>query len=947
MPRTKHPGSCTTTTTVIAVMVLAALALAPAALADADGLTVTYSFDAPTITPVMIEGVEYQRVTMTDCTNGGHAGEPALPACGANILLPFGTDVADVEIIPGEKIALGSGYLVVPVAQPARLMDGVAAALPPTPDETIYSSTAAFPAATFQQISTQSFRGYRYVVLKLQPVEYVPATGELSYYTDLTVVVHTTASATAQALFRGLPQDQQAVLAKVDNATAVASYDQTGYHTRSNYDLLILTTPTLASSFETLRDYHNANGLATEIHTTDEVGSTTPSAVRDYITDCYTNDGISYVIIGADDDIIPARDLYVTTGPYGSTEYNMPADIFYACLDGTYNYDNDSRWGEPTDGDGGGDVDLVGEVYVGRASVGNATEAARFVDKTIWYLNNQHTQPEKVLLVGEYLGFGGASEYAGNTLDELIDGSTAHYYTTVGIPSDIYTIDALYERDYAGHDWPQSVLVGKINDGVHILDHLGHGDVTYAMKLYNSDVTSDLTNTDLCFVYSQTCLAGHFDGSDCWAETMNIKTDHGAFAVIMNARYGFGEYNSTDGPSQRFNREFWDAVYEEGMPELGAANQDSKEDNIYRIGEDCMRWCAYEINLFGDPTLRVKGVSGMRVAPGIGLDATGQDGGPFTPESVTYTLTNVGTDPFDYEITASADWIDITNATGTIPGESSVEVTVSLNAAANLLTHGLHQDTVYFTNTTANEGDTLRIVSIDVDAMHQRFDFPMDTNPGWTTEGQWEFGMPTGTGTHNCDPASGHTGANVYGYNLAGDYANNMSAYSLTTTALDCSNYTEVQLRFWRWLGIERSPFDNASIEVSSDGADWTTIWSNPDGFIADTEWKYYEYDISDIADEQPTVYIRWTIGATDDGTTYPGWNIDDVEIWAVANPPACPADLTGDGLTDLSDLQALLAAYGANDGDANFLPGADFDNNSTIDLSDLQTLLSDYGCGA
>ena len=71
----------------------------------------------------------------------------------------------------------------------------------------------------------------------------------------------------------------------------------------------------------------------------------------------------------------------------------------------------------------------------------------------------------------------------------------------------------------------------------------------------------DLTNTDLCFVYSQTCLAGHFDGTDCWAETANIKTDYGAFAVVMNARYGWGEYNSTDGPSGRFNREFWDAVF--------------------------------------------------------------------------------------------------------------------------------------------------------------------------------------------------------------------------------------------------------------------------------------------------------------------------------------------------------------------------------------------------
>ena len=51
-------------------------------------------------------------------------------------------------------------------------------------------------------------------------------------------------------------------------------------------------------------------------------------------------------------------------------------------------------------------------------------------------------------------------------------------------------------------------------------------------------------------------------------------------------------------------------------------------------------------------------------------------------------------------------------------------------------------------------------------------DFPMNTNPGWATQGQWAFGAPAGVGvgTHPPDPSSGATGANVYGYNLNGEY---------------------------------------------------------------------------------------------------------------------------------------------------------------------------------
>ena len=235
---------------------------------------------------------------------------------------------------------------------------------------------------------------------------------------------------------------------------------------------MIITTSTLAGSFQPLADYHNANGIATEIHTTADIGGSDPDTLRSYITDRYVTDGIRYAIIGGDDDILPAKNLYVQAYSGGDTETAMPGDLFYGCLDGTWNNDGDSYWGEPTDGPGGSDVDLVAEVYIGRACGGNTTEINRFVTKTLWYLNGSHTQIEKVLLVGEYLGFGGVSDYAAYTLEQLIDGGTFDGYTTVGIPSDQYVADELFERDMS---WSQSTLASRINNGVHLLNHLGHG----------------------------------------------------------------------------------------------------------------------------------------------------------------------------------------------------------------------------------------------------------------------------------------------------------------------------------------------------------------------------------------------------------------------------------------------------------------------------------------
>jgi hypothetical protein len=60
---------------------------------------------------------------------------------------------------------------------------------------------------------------------------------------------------------------------------------------------------------------------------------------------------------------------------------------------------------------------------------------------------------------------------------------------------------------------------------------------------------------------------------------------------------------------------------------------------------------------------------------------------------------------------------------------------------------------------------------------------------------------------------------------------------------------------------------------------------------VDDGHWVQVAYDISEVADNQPAVYIRWLMGPTDDSYTYCGWNIDDIEIWALRGGP--PQTLT------------------------------------------------------
>jgi uncharacterized repeat protein (TIGR02543 family) len=163
----------------------------------------------------------------------------------------------------------------------------------------------------------------------------------------------------------------------------------------------------------------------------------------------------------------------------------------------------------------------------------------------------------------------------------------------------------------------------------------------------------------------------------------------------------------------------------------------------------------------------------------------------------------------------------------------------------------------------------------------------MSTDPGWTLEGDWAYGKPTGNAE---DPSKGHTGDNVIGYNLSGDYANDMSETYATTAAIDCSEYIDIELSFYRDLAVESSTYDNASIRVSNNGTTWTTVWAHSGGTFDDSSWVQQTYDISEIADGEPTVYVRWVMGSTDGSVTFGGWNIDDVVISGLGDGYVNPA---------------------------------------------------------
>ncbi|MFM7182849.1 MAG: tandem-95 repeat protein [Verrucomicrobiales bacterium] len=107
----------------------------------------------------------------------------------------------------------------------------------------------------------------------------------------------------------------------------------------------------------------------------------------------------------------------------------------------------------------------------------------------------------------------------------------------------------------------------------------------------------------------------------------------------------------------------------------------------------------------------------LAVTPAPGFSPSGNFGGPFTPSSQAYTLSNTGGTSINWTAAKTAGWIDLSATSGTLAPGANTSVSVTLNSAANTLNIGNYNDTVTFANTTNGIGDTSRAVSLTVNAV--------------------------------------------------------------------------------------------------------------------------------------------------------------------------------------------------------------------------------------
>jgi len=88
------------------------------------------------------------------------------------------------------------------------------------------------------------------------------------------------------------------------------------------------------------------------------------------------------------------------------------------------------------------------------------------------------------------------------------------------------------------------------------------------------------------------------------------------------------------------------------------------------------------------------------VSPTNGFIASGYAGESFTPTAQVYTISNKSTAAHTLTATATNNWVTVTPSSWMLNAGGTVDVTVSLNANADVLPIGAYEDTVTFSNQT-------------------------------------------------------------------------------------------------------------------------------------------------------------------------------------------------------------------------------------------------------
>ena len=536
-----------------------------------------------------------------------HTGDPSLPGINYSFVLPQGTSLSEVNVqvvnsydIPGIKMI--APVVAVPVGE----------AVPSVLYHSLTYQGGIFPSSFIQNAQTGSKTGFRIGSFCFVPFQWDSNTGKLTIITEavLTPVLAEDHTVDLQLSDRQISTASQALESVVGNPEMLSDYAPVSAGTRGA-PWITIADESLQETLQPLSDHrnttHGSDFVSTQWIYANCQGRDTQEQIRNYLKDAYENNGLVYALIVGDF----GETTRLSSLVIGSNLLDAVTDLYYSDLDGSWDLDGDSQFGELNDG-----LDYYSDIYVGRFSTDIPSRLATMVEKTIAYETSapQGDWQTTALLAGAGLWVDDPPGYWGSFVCDSID---------TRIP-DSWTVHELYE-DYSSHPDNQIELY---NQGVSYSSLNGHGNDGGVFWFYgpSTEIVAnanyyEMTNDGMPVVFhSMACHPGHLQNLACIAERLMFWPDGGAIAVMFNSHYGFGTPPNF-GPSEYLELYFAQVLFQQEQYELGVAHAVSKDEFKAEVSITLQKWVLQENNFLGDPAVRF-------IAGQMGIEGGGVLNGP-------------------------------------------------------------------------------------------------------------------------------------------------------------------------------------------------------------------------------------------------------------------------------------------------------------------------------
>ncbi len=355
---------------------------------------------------------------------------------------------------------------------------------------------------------------------------------------------------------------------------------------------LIITADEYQTSLWQLANWRVCDGYEYSIQTVEWIdenitGDDLQEKIRNYIIQMVNTNNISYVTLAGDADVIPVRHFFAFDCAYEiyDDENEIPADMYYACLDGDWDANDNGIYGEDDD-----NPDYLPDVFVARISFNSQAQCQSYITRLIEYEGGDLDTYETAGGVSMELWLGSHSEIA------------QRYIYDRYFPEE-YDINLLY-----GDANTTESALALIDENPNIFQHTGHAAYT-VLSLQNGRLQinqmMNMSNENAGLFYSIGCWSAAMDYQSI-GEMIVTPNTGGFLAYVGNSRYGWGAPAAPGfGFSEFFQKEFFRVLFEEDAM-ISHANVLQKLPFIPMYqGTSVYKWCAYQLNMIGDSAFRL------------------------------------------------------------------------------------------------------------------------------------------------------------------------------------------------------------------------------------------------------------------------------------------------------------------------------------------------------